>query len=252
MYKLETPKTILIVVIILCIITIFVYKRQSEKLQGINCENLEVFTIQYPAPGPTVGLLGSVHGNEPTGQVFLSRLVNNEYQLPKELQRGKLIVIPRPNICGSILNTRYQRKWFNRDLNRNFSENGPLDGKAAKILEAFKDCDLIIDIHNGWGFYQITPPSVGSTLAATTQKTIQISQLATDEVNKTIQDPKKKFVNLKYEDCNIKNTLSCYMRNRNRDYILIEISGQDNIQPIELCVNQARILVETILSNYSK
>ena len=244
-------KTI-VIIIILCVIAIIIYKNQSEKLQGINCENLEVFTIDYPLPGPTIGLLGSVHGNEPTGQVFLTKLVNGEYQLPKELQRGKFIVIPRPNICGFILNTRYQRKWFNRDLNRNFSENGPLDSKSAKILEAFKECDLIIDIHNGWGFYQINPPSVGSTLAATTSKTIQISQLATDEVNKTIQESKKKFVNLKYEDCNIPNTLSCYMRNSKRDYILIEISGQNNIQPIELCVNQARILVETILMNYIK
>lgn len=239
---------ILYVLIVILIIISFNYYKLKEKFLGVDCEKLDIHVISYKTPGLVIGILSGVHGNEPTGSTMLESLLKKEWELPTHLQKGTYIIIPNANACGKMLNTRFQNKFTNRDLNRNFTENGPLDKKSEQILEAFKNCDVVLDFHDGYSFHKIFPKSVGSTLAGTTDYMSQLADKTVEDINKTISNPLKHFTNLRYTDCSIKNTLSCYMRNRKRHYILTEISCQNNIQPLSLCTSQARFILLHLLS----
>ncbi len=238
---------IIIAVMIAVILTLFLLSANKQYLNN-GCETA-IYKIHY-GPGPTIGLIGGVHGNEPAGAVAFSQLIDGQWVLPPSLQVGTYIIIPRANLCGLIKGVRYQSTQYNKDLNRNFAEDGPLDNNSQKILEAFRECDFIIDIHEGYAYHKTTPQSVGPTLAPTTPLSENIAENAVNAINQYILADYKKFTNLHYEDCAIKNTLSCYMRNRNRHYILIEISGQNDLQPMDLRVWQAKYLTEHILSDY--
>jgi predicted deacylase len=249
---MHTEIAIITVLILVLLLLIYKLRSQSENLSQIeDCSKLKVYVWNF-GPGPTIGLISGVHGNEPSGSTLLTQLVEGQWQLPDELKRGTYKIIPIANMCGRLKNVRYKSTWRNRDLNRNFSEDGPLDGKAAEILNTLSFCDFVGDFHDGWSYNNLNKTSIGSTLAATTSKTERIANIAVNDVNKTISDPNKKFNCLHYENCAIQNTLSCYMRNRGRDYILTELSGQNNLQPLELCVSQAKIILLSMLKNYQK
>lgn len=239
----------LIVVVVLCILVFVVFYRFNLKYKGEkfnNCSRIEKYVLGNSSP--TIGLIGGVHGNEPAGAIALSELVSGKWQLPKELQNAKYIIIPRANLCGLQNNNRYMSKFKNKDLNRNFSEYGPLDDSSKEVLNTFRDCDFIVDIHEGYDYHVVNKQSVGSTLAGTTPYSVQIADRAVHDINKTIINENKKFISRHREDCDIAGTLSCYMAKRNRHYILIEITGQQNIQPIETRVYQTKFLITNILS----
>jgi len=98
--------------------------------------------------GPTVLVIGGVHGDEPEGQVAALNLARD---LHPEQVRGRVIVIP----CASPEASRaYTRLWpSGANLNRSFpgSPTGPRDEQLAHFLstELFPLADVIVDIHSG-------------------------------------------------------------------------------------------------------
>ena len=71
--------------------------------------------------GKTIFILGSVHGNEPSGTKACYKLI--EY-LNTNPPKDNVIIMPMPNLLGQYFNSRYQLKPFNSDINRNFSDKG--------------------------------------------------------------------------------------------------------------------------------
>ena len=62
----------------------------------------------------------------------------------------------------------------------------------------------------------------------------------------TIIDNKKKFTfSAKHKE--IEGTLYVYCKNANKNYLLVEITGQNNVQPIELRVNQVIFIINILL-----
>jgi predicted deacylase len=230
-----------VILFIFICLSYFLYSQHQEKFDD-NCEKIVIHKIRFNNDGYKIGLIGGVHGNEPAGAVALSEIISGKWALPAI---GEYIIIPEANKCGLLSSSRYQNTFTNRDLNRNFSESGPLDYNAQTVLSAFSDCDYIIDIHEGYAFHKQTPESVGSTLTSTPGMRI-ITDNAVNTINKNINENWRKFTSLQ-ENCDIKGTLSCLALHNNRNYVLIEVTGQNDIQPITLRVNQIKFLINNML-----
>lgn len=232
--------------VLLVVLFVFIYYTvllHNEKMSKAisDCEKIVIHKISYGI-GPKIGLIGGVHGNEPAGAAALSEMISGKWVLPK---RGEYIIIPEANKCGLLSSSRYQNTFTHRDLNRNFSESGPLDYNSQVVLSAFSDCDYIIDIHEGYAFHVQTPESVGSTLTSTPGMNA-IADSAVAAINATIAEPWRKFTHLQ-EDCDIRGTLSCLSLRTGRNYVLIEVTGQNDIQPISLRVQQIKFLIDNML-----
>lgn len=240
------------IVIILVLILVQIY----------NYDEITVYTFSSDSSdtsqtSPKICIIGSVHGNEPVGYHTLTKMIKEGAF--DNIKRGTLIIIPDPNKVGIYLNKRKQFKLTNRDLNRNFGGisrgktiNKAKDRKSRQILNIIKDCDLVIDVHEGWGFNNLIYKqgrSLGSTLSPSNDalaQSLAVKMLA--KVNADINDPIKKFNLLLGRSCEINGTLACNSQSNGRSHVLIEISGQNNIQPMYVREKQLRILLEPVLN----
>lgn len=107
-------------------------------------------------PGPTVTILGGVHGNELTGPSTCTHLLSNTFTDtgkpldPKHIA-GTIRIVPIVNLPGYRSKSRYFPD--GRDLNRHFP--GDMKGSTTKRVAAqtwkylFSDVDAIVDLHSG-------------------------------------------------------------------------------------------------------
>ena len=110
--------------------------------------------------------------------------------------------------------------------------------------------DFIIDLHEGYGFNRISSWSVGSTLIHTQfKKAENTAKIMIKKLNKTIKNENYKFNLLKKEinNCTPNGSLGCYCQKNKKEYILVETTGQNDIQPLDLRVSQDLILIKTAL-----
>jgi len=220
---------------------------RPEKIEVISYGNPD-----YKLPKFTIGILGSSHGNEPVGTFTLNELINNGYftKTVNKYPNLQFIIVPNPNPHGVKNNTRYQKSLFKPDINRNYGSEEGDEPTSQSILRAFKKANLILDFHEGWGWHKTNKNSVGSgILPSGTPLSNKLSEMLLTELNNTIDDPNKKFMIIANTECDIESTLRCYMYKRKRDYILIEITGQNDIQPIELRKNQAKLIINTVVDS---
>ncbi len=106
-------------------------------------------------PGPTVTILGGVHGDELTGPSTCTHLLSNTFTDsgkpldPKHLA-GTIRIVPIVNLPGYRSKSRYFPD--GRDLNRHFP--GDMKGSTTKRVAAqtwkylFSDVDAIVDLHS--------------------------------------------------------------------------------------------------------
>ena len=110
-------------------------------------QELNIYKIHGRFDGPTMMIIGGIQGDEPGG--FLSA----DLYIDLDLKKGNLIVVPRANF-NSIL--RFMRG-PNGDMNRKFGREteGDADAKIVRILEELMgDSDVLLNLHDGWGFYR--------------------------------------------------------------------------------------------------
>jgi len=210
--------------------------------------NIYIHTIDSYKPGPVLLIIGSSHGNEPAGTVCLETLIATNLQLIK----GKIICVPRPNKLGYLFNTRcLPHRIYNRDLNRNYPrKNGefPMEPISNKICQlVYQHADFILDLHEGWGFHKINQNSLGSGIyPGDTHRAISLSYRITDIINLQIQNPYKKFT-VGLNNHPELNSLRSYANFIKKDYILVETTGQNNIQPIEIRRDQMLSVIKQLL-----
>lgn len=142
--------------------------------------------------GPTVLVVGGVHGNEPAGSRAAEQISG------WKPIRGKLIVVPRVNRLGLEANTRWLPKYRSdkslRDLNRNFPRKGrdePQSELANALWEFANEHqpDWVFDLHEGFDFHRINSKSVGSSVIAFPRQKNFATQMVA-EVNRVV--PKEK------------------------------------------------------------
>lgn len=212
-----------------------------------NINQTEHFLINSGNPGPTLLLIGGTHGNEPAGTIGLEKIIDSGISISK----GKIIIIPRVNKIGLFFDVRWGFNGFipidyNREYpSTKFEKAG--DHINRQIIEYIQISDFIVDFHEGWGFNKIDPDSMGSGIYPSNfdlPKSIGFDVL--NVLNNTINDDEKKFT-INYDSPRIPNSLDSYCNAFNKNYILIETSGQNDIQPLDLRVNQVILVVKTVL-----
>lgn len=116
-------------------------------------------------PGPTVLLIGGVHGDEFEGPVALMKLLHD---LDPEKLRGRLIVLPALN-APALQEASRVSPLDGVNLNRAFP--GDPDGGPTAMLAHFVEevllprCDAAIDLHSGGNSAWITPCALAARTA---------------------------------------------------------------------------------------
>ena len=151
-------------------------------------------------PGPTVLVVGGVHGDEPCGEYAAHQI----RRWP--IARGRLVVIPQAN--------KHARAAFERrtpgvdadlhDLNRNFPRAGKVEtarGVRARALWDFVRVlrpQWVVDLHEGVGYRKQSKKTVGSSVIHhPTAASETAARAMVAAVNTTIDNAKREFVSLR-------------------------------------------------------
>ncbi len=224
------------------------------------CTNLDVFEYNNIDYDKTLLLIGGVHGNEPSGSLGLIGLKTQLDEKKIDLKKTRIILMPYVNKCGLVMNLR--NLLFFTDINRNFIDNttSRINIKILEYVKMIKASDLIIDIHEGYDFHRINNNSIGSTLFASTPFASNILEIIYTVLNASITDENKKFKILTYNTITdtqkyspmqiINGTLDYYTYNKNINYILIEITGQNNAHPIQERIKQLGLIFGVIQTSF--
>lgn len=208
---------------------------------------LEPIIIDSGIPGPVLLLIAGTHGNEPGGTVGLESFSKSDIKLLK----GKIIILSKVNKIGLFLGTRYGfNALFPIDYNRNYPSKKlqPVgDYVNYQVAKYVLGANFIIDFHEGWGFSNIEPKTMGSGIyPSNTNFAISTGNKLLTTINNTIKDLDKKFT-INFDSPRIPNTLDAFASAYNKNYILIETSGQNDIQPINIRVNQVLLIINEVL-----
>lgn len=225
--------------------------------------------------GPIILMLGGTHGNEPAGYHALTKFKNELDKNINIIKRGKVIIVPAVNYYALKLGIRYIPLFgdMNRKYPQNLNNNKSDSNIINEIIKLSEKADFILDFHEGWGYNRLNKKSMGTTITPTnTDTSHELAKFMLDSVNKTIENPDKKFIiladseiiknkinntnNTNYLDydysksIDIKGSLRYYQKLLNKDYILIETTGQYNIQPLNLRIEQCNIFIQKTLEYY--
>ncbi len=217
--------------ILVCILIIWYYFVPNTPL-------IEVATFDSGRPGSTIGIVGSVHGNEPAGAATLAAMGDALTPI-----NGKVIAIMKANPLGLAAGTRMSPYG---DINRHFSAAG--DPYVSAILAALTPCDYVIDLHEGWGWHKISPASVGATISPNSAWPPSLIDSLLSAVNAKIADDNRKFTARIGKSRDIAGTLASHCENTHRPYLLIETAGQKDIQPLSDRVSQMRTIILSVMN----
>lgn len=110
--------------------------------------HLPVYVLRGKAPGPTLLLTASLHGDEVNGTETIRRLICKKALMPES---GTILAMPIVNVYGFLGQSRDLPD--GKDLNRSFPgrEGGSLARRLAHILleEIVTHADYGIDLHTG-------------------------------------------------------------------------------------------------------
>ena len=210
--------------------------------------NQSVKYVDFGDPDSKIKLcfIAGVHGNEPAASMLLEEMIKTDvFEKICKDKRIFIRILPSVNEFGLKFGIRYQNSIINPDINRTFTNEGN-DIISREIIELTKDSTLIIDFHEGWGFHLIEKDSLGSTLTVTKGLAEEIGIHIVDRLNQKIYDQEKKFVILD-RICDIESAFSCYSNRHEKNYILVETSGQGDIQPLSVRYEQIQTIINTVL-----
>lgn len=262
-----TMKDIKEILIVLAIIIIIYHFYLTYNVCS-GSDSIDIFTFQsdnYKIGDKTILILGGTHGNEPAGYHAIKTFMQNINLNKIKLKSCKLILIPQVNYCGLKLGLRFIPEIG--DLNRKYPSTP--DGKShnniiKQIQEKITEADFVLDFHEGWGFNRLNGDSMGSTITPTnTELSFNIARDLFSNINKNLKDHKrfrilttnsdlvKSNPDLFAAETDIKGSLRFYCNIINKDYILIETTGQNNIQELNIRVEQDLFIINNILKFYN-
>lgn len=121
-------------------------RRHEVHLAGTPYE-LHVYRLEgREASSPTMLIIGGIQGDEPGGFLAADRYVD------LTLRRGTLIVVPRANFYSILKNHRGPEG----DMNRRFKDGSvrsPMDRVVEVIKGLMAEADILLNLHDGSGFY---------------------------------------------------------------------------------------------------
>ncbi len=204
-----------------------------------------VYVQEGKEPGPTVLVVGGMHGDEPAG----ARAAGEIAQWP--IARGKLVVLPRANEAALKARRRLSPEGDDRDLNRDFPQSAgeEAQGDLAKAIWQFAAAlkpDWLLDLHESHGFRQQLKSSNGSTIIRDTQRATRTkAQAMLDAVNATIEEADHKFVILRGP---VKGGIARAASDLLGTHAVI-LETTTTKQPLDLRVRQHQLMVRWLLDD---
>ena len=156
----------------------------------------EAVIVEAALEGPTVMVIGGVHGDEPAGAAAAEQISG------WRIDQGRLIVVPRANTRALDARTRRTPgvKKDASDLNRQFPlGRSPRTDLAQSIWSLVKESepDFLIDLHEGFDVHRLNDKSVGSSVITDdTPEGRLLGKKLVDAINETISDESRHFVSL--------------------------------------------------------
>lgn len=200
-------------------------------------------------PGPTVLVVGGVHGDEPAGACAAAVISSWAPRL------GRLAVLPRANLMALHAGTRNTpgEAAAQANLNRCFppeeqpdaQPQGPLAGAIWTWVQDLRP-DWIFDLHEGYGVRSAGSQSVGSSVIHLRRPAAEaLATRMVAAVNATVSDPQRQFVRLA-------GTVSGSLaraggRLPGCNSLIVETTSR--AQPLELRVAQHLLLLRTALAD---
>jgi glutamine amidotransferase-like uncharacterized protein len=231
-----------------------VSKTEGKIATGTEWET-EYHVIDSGVDGPTVLIVGGMHGNEPAGW----RAAEQIRHWP--IVKGKLVVVPRANVKGLAANTRFvpdQPKGAG-DLNRNFpkvEEDVQPRGELAMALWKFAgrvEPDWVIDLHEGFEFnLSHNPPdgkkkSVGSSVIYRGGNEMDpLAERIVDAANATVTEADKRFSLLRRGPVDTGLARAC-INVLGAEALILETTYKE--QPLSLRTRQHRAMANVLLNH---
>ncbi|HOB86519.1 MAG TPA: succinylglutamate desuccinylase/aspartoacylase family protein [Bacillota bacterium] len=155
-------------------------------------EETPLYIIASPVEGPTVLVIGGIHGNEPAGYMAAEKIVS------WEIDRGRLLVIPRANVRAIDAKVRFLPG--TKDLNRVFpgrAQGGSSERIAAaifQVMEEFKP-DWVVDLHESRQFERVKAGGLGqSILYPRGLDSLDLIQQLINIINHSIMEEEHHFI----------------------------------------------------------
>lgn len=204
----------------------------------ITCNVIKSYTITSNKPGPITLIIATTHGNEPAGFYGIHRFIDTN----PVITHGSIILIPSLNSCGMALNIR-NNPLGDYDINRSYMSHYFLNNQIQKLVQK---ADWIIDNHEAWGYKKMNNGSIGSGIYAGNTKEAQLlANNLVNKINPSISEEYKKFStgNIPL----IHGSLRELCQKLNKHYILVETSGINDIQPLDLRIQQQQFFIENAI-----
>ena len=154
------------------------------------------YVLDSGRPGPTVLVVGGVHGDEPAGSAAAERVCR------WPIVRGRLLVLPRAHEPALKAGQRRAPEMDEAlsDLNRDFPKTGqkpmPRGPLAIEIwqLVQHEKVTWLVDLHESQNYRQLKAGSVGNSILFCPMPEVnKLLPVLLAAVNGTIDDPAKKF-----------------------------------------------------------
>ena len=261
-----SPKLTITLLTIITILYALVYYQIRAK-----CNKVHVYTYDSEIPGPNVLLVASTHGNEPAGGVALNRLVSLIETGALQVKQGSLTIVPVVNGCGTNMDMRYQPHQMmilqSPDINRNYPVKRNQKAKcyiSQTIADLATQNDVVVDLHEGWGFNRVDASSMGSGIFPGHTPLSQIlAQTMALELNQNLEIPSaeestnpNKLNQMQAQDFqfrvlpdwpDVRGSLRWWCGQNNIDYVLLETSGQNDIVTLRQRADQQLTAVMSVL-----
>ncbi len=218
------------------------------------------YILQGSKKGDTLLVIGGIHGNEPGGY-FVPAILIKHYKIKK----GKLIVVPNLNFDSDIRNIR----GLYGDMNRKFAKISKSDPdykivQNIKNIILDKDVDLILNLHDGHGFYRkkweniiFNPKAWGQALIIDQVKIKdpkygdldKICKSITNRINNSLFKKRHVFgiknTNTKFKDEQMRLSLTYFAITHNKPALAIETSK--NIVDLDKKVYYQLLVIEEFM-----
>ena len=238
-----------------------VLEHQATQSRGTLAEGTEwetdYFVIDSGADGPTVLLIGGMHGNEPSGSRAAAQILH------WPITKGKMVVVPRANVLGLEANTRSipGQPEESENLNRNFpqeEQNGeehvmPRGELATSLwsLAIETQPDWVIDLHEGYEFNRSHNPPEGKKKSVGSSVIYQggprmdpLAERVADAADAYVTDPDRRFSLIRGGPVSSGVAGAC-IRAFGTNGIICETTYQD--QPLSFRTQQHRAMVNVLL-----
>ncbi|WP_227775137.1 succinylglutamate desuccinylase/aspartoacylase family protein [Haladaptatus pallidirubidus] len=136
-------------------------QRSDYTIRTGTSEETTVYVREADADGPTVMVVGGMHGDEANGYTAAQKIAN------WRIDAGKLVVLPEANVKAIQIDSRTCN---GTDLNRQFPTGSePTTALAREIWNVVvsENIDFLFDLHSSYGIYSSDDGGVGQGIFST-------------------------------------------------------------------------------------